>query len=269
MPFRQLSALLVLAAAALLAACGGAFGGAATPTRAPLPTVTPFPTRAPATATALPRPTHAATPSPAPTKLAATTSVTNTEDGPVTNWMAALDLAAERYAALGDPAAPVTLIEFADFGCPNCRQHALKSFPELRSKYIDTGKVYYVYKDLPVVSVRGDMAAQAAHCAGEQGSYWPYHERLWLAPSEWDRSEAQALAVLTGYARDLQLDAAALEACVRDGRYAPDIQRDADEAFALGIQATPIFVLNDRVIIGSQPLEVFERAIEEVLAAQP
>lgn len=252
----------------LLAACGSTTAGApgtSVPVLERLPTVTPVqPTTPPAVAAS-------ATPAPVPTPTATPTApaVVMSEEGPITPSMAQLQLDGERYAALGDPNAPITIVEFSDFGCPSCRVFALLTFPELRQEYIDTGKVYYVYKDLPIVSPKGDLAAQAAECAGEQGHYWDMHYQLfYLDAAEWNRSTEEALDTFRRVAADIELDAAELEQCVVAGRYASDIARDFEEAQALRLFATPAFFINGKLLTGAHPIEVFDEILSEELAGQ-
>lgn len=260
-------ALLVLLLVAPVSGCNQRLGPVAeqsTP-RSRLPTVTP----APPTPVATPPPQATARPTPAPTIIPAPTrSVTETADGPVTMRMAALSLGAKRYAALGDPHAPITVIEFADFGCPYCREFALTVFPGIRTRYIDTGKVYYIYKDLPVVSQHGDLAAQAAQCAGEQGDYWGMHAQLSIDTREWSGSQQDALQAFGRYAAALRLKPGPLERCVSSGRYHAEVQHDMDDAERLGIRNTPIFIIDNRVLIGAQPLEVWQDALDQAISAR-
>jgi protein-disulfide isomerase len=176
-----------------------------------------------------------------------------------------LELSGEPRATLGDPAAPVTIVEFADFGCSFCRVHARRTLPLLKEQYIDTGQVYYVYKDLPVVSFQGALAAQAAECAGEQDRYWEMHERLSRAPEEWDRDDAESRAALQEYAVELELDEAGFGDCLAEERYAADVDRDFREAQALRLFGTPAFFINGRLLNGAQSVEVFREAIEAEL----
>lgn len=226
-----------------------------------LPTVTPQPAVDPATPPLIVATIPTTQPSARPTRAAPQ----QTEDGIVTWSMARLELSGEPYATLGDPAAPVTIVEFADFGCTFCRVHARRTLPLLKEQYIDTGLVYYVYKDLPVVSFQGALVAQAAECAGEQERYWDMHERLTRDPEEWDRDDAAALAALQGYAAELGLDAAGFADCLAEERYAADVDRDFSEAQALRLFGTPAFFINGRLLNGAQSLEVFRGAIEAEL----
>lgn len=226
-----------------------------------LPTVTPLPLAGAAVTPMIVSTIPPTRPSAVPTRALPRT----TDEGVVTWSMEQLGLTGERFAALGDPAAPVTIVEFADFGCSFCRIHARQTFPVLKEQYIDTGLVYYVYKDLPVVSFQGALAAQAAECAGEQGRYWEMHERLSRNPAEWDRADGEALIAVRMYATDLELDAAAFEQCLAEERYAGDVDRDFAEAQALRIFGTPAFFINGRLLNGAQQADVFHSVIEDEL----
>jgi protein-disulfide isomerase len=82
--------------------------------------------------------------------------------------------------SLGDPNAPVTIIEFSDFQCPYCRRFWEQTLPQLKSEYIDTGKVRLVYRDYPLSTIHPGAlpAAMAAGCANEQGKFWEYHDQI-------------------------------------------------------------------------------------------
>ncbi|MCG8349100.1 MAG: DsbA family protein, partial [Chloroflexales bacterium] len=195
--------------------------------------------------------------------------LTDSEHGPITPSMAQLAIDGERFATMGDPAAPVTIVEFSDYGCLFCRLYTLTTFPEIKTKYIDTGQVYYVHKDLPVVSLRGDLAAQAAECAGQQDRYWDMHTKLFIEPAEWDGTIAQALESFRRYAAALELDAARLEQCVAEGDYAATVERNVSEAQALRLNGTPVFFINQKLLIGAQSIEAFHPILDAELAAQP
>ncbi|NJO84408.1 MAG: thioredoxin domain-containing protein, partial [Blastochloris sp.] len=119
--------------------------------------------------------------------------------------MEALQLGGERFATLGDPAAPITMVEFSDHGCPYCGRYHQTVFPTIKEQYIDTGKIYYVYKDYPVVSLQGGLAAQAAECAGEQDRYWEMHGKLFETPPEWNDSQDAAIAAFRRYAEAIDV----------------------------------------------------------------
>jgi protein-disulfide isomerase len=174
-------------------------------------------------------------------------------------------------SVLGRSDAPVTLIEFSDYQCPYCRAFFLDTLPDLRRAYIDTGKLRYVFRDYPLDQIhpQARKAAEAAHCAGDQGRYWEMHDVLFqnqraLAPSE-----------LSEHARDLGLDGPAFDACLESGKYAARVNKDHADGIAAGVQGTPGFVVaktqaGDAVegtpVRGAQPLDVFRKLIDQLLA---
>lgn len=261
---------VMLALLAMLGACAGAPATDAlpVPTIARLPSVTPVrPTNPPPPTvrmlvpTALPTTTPTATAQPT-----ATPGVIETENGPVTASMARLRLATESYATLGDPNAPITVVEFADFGCEFCRLFHLRTFGALQAEYIATGKIYYVYKDLPVTSRQGAVAAQAAECAGAEGRYWDMHGALFAEPEAWHGGEAAALVRVRAAAEEVGLDAATIEACVVRGEQLANIDRNFAEAQALRLYGTPVFFINAKLLAGAQSAEVWRAILDEELA---
>jgi len=172
---------------------------------------------------------------------------------------------------LGDPAAPLTLVEFTDFQCPYCRRFFLNTYPKLKADYIDTGKLRLVVKDLPLgFHGQARQAAQAAHCAGDQGAYWKMHDLLQGGSGKLDKPRFLA------HAAELGLDTAAFEACIGSPRHLAGIDADAAEAQSIGVTGTPSFILGrsraerieGRYIRGALPYPVFQQAIEDLLGAK-
>jgi protein-disulfide isomerase len=251
-----------------LTACSGGSSDALmapAPTLARLPTVTPAPTLNAGERQLLENSSSSRLSFPAPktASVIATTppAVTESEHGPITPSMAQLKIDGEQYATMGDPAAPVTIVEFSDYGCPFCRLYNLTTLSEIKTKYIATGQVYYVHKDLPVVSLRGDLAAQAAECAGHQGRYWDMHTKLFIEPAEWEGTVAQALDSFRRYAAMLELDAAGLEQCVAAGDYAATVERNIADAQALRLSGTPVFLLTRNCSLAPNPLRPFSLSL--------
>jgi protein-disulfide isomerase len=168
----------------------------------------------------------------------------------------------EAYS-LGNPDAPVTIVEFSDFHCPFCRQaHGIVQ--QVLARYGDA--VRLVYKDMPLDSLHPDAraAAEAALCAGAQGKFWEYHDALFA--SEPDVS-VTALSRLT---KQVGLDAAAFDACYSARTYKARVEATVQEGARLGVTGTPTFFINGRNLTGAQPLERFVKIIDEELkAARP
>jgi protein-disulfide isomerase len=181
---------------------------------------------------------------------------------PVKPTPVALDM--ETYAAaMGDPGAPVTIVEFTDYECPFCQRYSNDTMPTLISEKIDSGEVYYILKDLPLESIHPNAraAAVAARCAGEQDAYWEMHDALFEAQGEWGGGSARAQEVFVTLAAGLELDGEAFSECINDHRYMQAIQSNLDEARSLGADGTPYFFINGFPLSGAQPYEIFDYGI--------
>ena len=174
------------------------------------------------------------------------------------------------FNELGRADAPVTIVEFSDLQCPHCTRHAAQVLPELRRHYVDTGKLRYVARDLPLpMHAQAFQAAVVARCAGEQGRFWEFREALSMARM---RLGEETYATLAG---EFGLDAARLEACRRDGAQAAAVRADMAAAGRLGIRSTPTFVigrtvegeLQGEIVTGSKDYATFARRIDALLEA--
>ena len=165
-------------------------------------------------------------------------------------------------ATLGDPDAPVTIVEFTDYQCPYCARHAAETLPALREQFVESGQVYYVVKDLPLQShQQAQPAAVAARCAGEQGAYWEMHDALFASQTRWSGDNDTAQRVFVDLAEQLELEEESFSACLESGRFDELVQANLNEALALGANATPFFFIDGYPIPGAQPLDLFAFAI--------
>jgi protein-disulfide isomerase len=169
---------------------------------------------------------------------------------------------------LGSADAPVTIIEFTDLQCPYCALFARDTWPRLRKEYVDTGKVRFATRDLPLRFHDFALpAAVAARCAGAQGKYWQYREALFAAQSTLGSEPYDALAASLG------LDAPRFAACRADPATLESVKADAALAAANGITGTPTFVIGrvvageftGEVVAGAEPFEAFAPRIEALL----
>jgi protein-disulfide isomerase len=120
--------------------------------------------------------------------------------------------------------------------------------------------VRLVFKDFPLPSHKlARPAHEAARCAGEQGRYWPYHDRLFAAQPDFSRDDLVRYAVEIGLAR------APFVACLDERRFAAAVEADVKEGRALGVRSTPSFLINGRSLIGAHPLDTFRDAVEDAL----
>ena len=117
-----------------------------------------------------------------------------------------------------------------------------------------------VFKDFPLPSHKlAPLAHEAARCAGAAGKYWPYHDRLFAAQPAFRRAD------LIAYATELGLDRDEFARCLDERRFAADVERDIAQAQALGINSTPTFLINGRLVIGASSIEEFRSIIDKAL----
>ena len=115
-------------------------------------------------------------------------------------------------------------------------------------------------KDLPLsMHDLARPAHEAARCAGAENQYWPYHDRLYAEQPRFDRDS------LIRYAVDLGLDSARFAGCLDERRYAAAVEADVAQARALGIRATPTFLINGQKLEGARSVEVFRAAVKDAL----
>lgn len=167
----------------------------------------------------------------------------------------------------GNPNAPVTLIEYSDFTCGYCVKFFKETWPRLREKYVETGKVRLLYRDYPRDPDGPAMtAAIAARCAGDQGRYWDMHDRLFGGTIDIDRLQA--------YAVTIGLNQPAFVACLRDAPHRPAILQDKEDGIRIGFVGTPGFILMRTGQAGKEkpiglpgafPIGVFEQEIDRLL----
>jgi len=174
---------------------------------------------------------------------------------------------------LGRKDAPVTMIEFSDYQCPFCKRFFENTLPTIKTQYVDTGKVRYVFRDFPLdrIHPQARKAAEAAHCAGEQGKYWEMHDLLF------QNQRALQVEKLKEYARSLEgLEPSAFDTCLDEGTYGAEVQKDYDDGTAAGIRGTPGFfigrtgsgdTIRGTFIRGAQPFQAFNQEIERQLKA--
>ena len=134
--------------------------------------------------------------------------------------------------------------------------------PELKNEYIENGTLRLEWRDFPYLGQESVNAAVAARAAQEQGKFWEYHDILYQN-QKGENSGAFSDENLIGFAREAGLDVESFEAALESGKYEDVVQKVFREAQDAGIQGTPSFNINGQVLVGSQPLEAFERVIEE------
>ncbi|TAK04082.1 DsbA family protein [Patescibacteria group bacterium] len=161
--------------------------------------------------------------------------------------------------ALGAPDAKVTIVEFADFACPFSRASSF-TMRSLAAKYGD--RIRYAYRDFPLGELHPDAlgASIAASCAGTQGKFWEYHDKLYLSQSDLGAARLKALA------REANLDLVAFDACVADPSVRTAVLEDYQAGLEAGVEGTPTFFINGTMIPGAIPEDILDGLIERALA---
>jgi protein-disulfide isomerase len=171
--------------------------------------------------------------------------------------------------SLGNPAAPVLIEEYSDFGCLHCANFALETKKTLEEQYIKEGKVSLVFHSVGELlgSPSTMLAAEAAYCAADQDAFWPYHDLLFANQSALFQNVSASISpTLETFADILELDLEVFKDCLSSGKYRSKLDQDYADAQANNITGTPSFLINGVLLRGNQPIESFQRVIEEELA---
>lgn len=163
--------------------------------------------------------------------------------------------------SLGDENAPVVMVEYADFQCPFCGKFARETEPKLVDKYVKAGTLRIEWRDFPYLGQESVNAALAARAAQAQGKFWEYHDILYENQKS-TNSGAFSDENLAKFARAAGLDVDRFKKDLTSGKYEKAVARDFQEGQQRGITGTPTFFINETVVVGAQPIEAFERAIE-------
>jgi protein-disulfide isomerase len=166
---------------------------------------------------------------------------------------------------IGKADAPVTIVEYASFTCSHCAAFHKVTFPKLKEKYIDTGKVKLIFRPFPTAPAQLSVAAaMLAHCAGDE-RYFAMTSALFETQSNW--ASANAAAELLKLANQAGMSKEKFEACLGDNKLAGEIQQNAVRAFeTFGVEATPTFFINGVTKIeGDASIDALSKAIDPLL----
>jgi len=161
---------------------------------------------------------------------------------------------------IGNPNAPVTMIMFSQYGCQFSRSFWQNTFPLLKQNYIDTGKVKFVYRDLPPADPpQLTLPSIAAECADEQGAFWQYNQKL-ISTVNIDKES------LKTYAAELGLNIAQFNQCLDSQKSLAEVSKDVQDALSYGVTGTPTFFINGQKVEGDEGFNYFSNLIEKELA---
>ena len=166
---------------------------------------------------------------------------------------------------MGDKSAPITIIEFGDYQCTYCYKFHKDSLGIIQKEYIDSGKASLVFVDFTLNGPDSVLAAEATHCANEQGKFWPMHDviyRSWKG----ERTGWVTRDSITQFAQAAEVDTMSLNECLDSKKYHQRVLDTYEFAQGIEINATPSFLVisGDKItkITGNQPLEVFRKVLD-------
>lgn len=166
---------------------------------------------------------------------------------------------------LGSKNAKLTIVEFGDYQCPFSARFFKELEPKLRKEYIYTGKVKFVFKNLPFLGQESFTAANAALCAKEQDKFWQYHDKLYENQNG-ENQGAFSPNNLKQFAKDLKLNTAKFNQCLETNKFSDQIKADISQAKSAGFSGTPSLVVDDMGRTGLLPWQTFKNIVEEKLA---
>ena len=176
---------------------------------------------------------------------------------------AAVEINIESYPKQGKENAPVIIVEYLDYQCPFCGRHFSQTYPQIKREYIDSGKVLYVVKDFPLsFHEHAQKAAEAAHCVREQKGdegYFLMHDKIF------ENQDNLGVENYKKWARELGVDGARFDSCLDSGKMAGIVQKAFQEGQQDGVQGTPGFFINGKLVSGAQPFGAFKAAIDAEL----
>lgn len=172
----------------------------------------------------------------------------------------------------GNPDAPITIVEFSDFQCPYCSRFFEQTLPQIEKNYIETGKVKFVYRDLPLSFHKNALPVHiAAECADEQGRFWQFHDLVFEKQSEWKNLSSNELDnTLKQFADDVGLEASGFNSCTSTADMKKEVQLDSLAAAKVGVTGTPTFFIGSEEdgfvkLVGALPYSVFKAELDSQL----
>ena len=173
----------------------------------------------------------------------------------------------------GNPNAPVVMVEASDYQCPFCRRFYKESLANVRKEYIDTGKVFFVYKDYPLpFHPAAQPAAEATRCAGDQGKAIEMHDAIFNLQDAKGQGTVQfSVDEIKQEAQKLGLNMAAFNGCLDSKKYSKAVEENLRQGSSAGVSGTPTFFIgkangSGKIIVGAQPYSEFKSAIDALLS---
>jgi len=173
---------------------------------------------------------------------------------------------------MGDPNAPVTIMEWADFECPGCGQFATLQEPDVRTRIVNAGLANFRFYDYPLVQIHGNtmIAHLAASCAADQGKFWEMHDLIFQGQYDWNtQASREPRRQLDKYAEQVGLDMKSYDECLSTRKNLPKIEANKKAGDARGVASTPTIVIGDRVYPGGLTADGIKKIVDSIIATMP
>jgi len=170
----------------------------------------------------------------------------------------------------GNPNAPISIIEFADFECPGCGQFATIQGPDIKTRIVDAGLANFRFYDFPLTSIHQNtlFAHLAAACANDQGKFWEMHDQLFLNQPDWSSlATTNPRKVIEAYATAVGLDMASYNTCMDEQKHLARIQANAKEGESRGVNSTPTIIVGNKVYPGGLTADALKKIVDSLAAA--
>jgi protein-disulfide isomerase len=199
----------------------------------------------------------------------AKTYSTSNKTATTPNNLSVASLIKQGSPIIGNPAAPVTLIEFGDFQCEFCARFAKVTEPDVNATYIQTGKANMVFKHFVTLGEDSITAAIASQCANEQGQFWNFYKSAYENQGQEDSGWANMENMKKFASQIPGLDKQKFDSCMDSQKYKSLVDNDMSLGVSLGMQGTPSFIIvkNDgskpETLPGAQPFPSFQSIIDK------
>lgn len=192
---------------------------------------------------------------------------TKTVSIPANVVVSSADTSGFRGYLVGAATAPIEVTEYADFECPGCAQFEAVSWPDVKARLVDNGKILYRYRDTPLaIHPNARLVAHAAACANEQGKFWEMKEQIFIHQTERAR-ERNPLGMLKDNAATAGVKLDEWQTCMESAKFAGRIEASAQEAAKVGVMSTPTFLIAGRLYEGMSGDEMV-RIVDSIVAAK-
>lgn len=169
---------------------------------------------------------------------------------------------------MGDPNAPVQVLEFADFECPACGTYANLTKPDVVKRLVETGQISFKFLDYPLpIHLNTWDASMAAACANEQGKFWEMHDQIFATQDQWSgEATNRPKAVFSRLAQGMGLNMDQWNSCYDTQKYKLNIAANMKEGEKRMVQSTPTFIIGSKMIPGALGFDTFKAYVDSALA---